>query len=365
MILHRYFARRFTMIFGGVLGIFFLLMGLIDLVEQIRRFSPLGVSFAEVAGLTLLNIPAGLYDILPLVMILSTVALFLGLSRSSELVVTRASGRSALRALLAPLAVALVIGLLAVAMFNPIVAATSKRYTALYEQYRSGGADVLSLSSEGLWLRQGSIEGQTLIRAVRANSNGTTLFNATFLTYAPDGTPVRRIEADSATLTRGAWELSGVKEWLLDPDTNPEQNAQRHDTLKLSSTLTQERIRDSFGLPNTIPIWDLPAYIDQLEQAGFSARRHAVWFQMELARPLFLMAMMLIASAFTMRPQRSGNVGLSVLLSIMLGFLLYYIRNFSQILGENGQIPIALAAWAPPVASAFLATGLLLHMEDG
>lgn len=365
MILHRYFARRFAMIFGGVLGIFFLLMGLIDLVEQIRRFSPMGVSFADVAGLTLLNIPSGLYNILPLVMILSTVALFLGLSRSSELVVTRASGRSALKALLAPLGVALVIGLLAVAMFNPIVAATSKRFATLQEQYRSGGADVLSLSSEGLWLRQGSNDGQTLIRAARANSDGTTLYDATFLAYAPDGTPTRRIEAQSASLTRGKWMLSQVKEWRLEPDTNPEQNALRHDMLELPSTLTQERIRDSFGLPDTIPIWDLPAYIRQLEQAGFSARRHAVWFQMELARPLFLMAMVLIASAFTMRPQRSGNVGLSVLMSIMLGFVLYYIRNFSQILGENGQIPVALAAWAPPVASAFLAIGLLLHMEDG
>ncbi|MGH1451648.1 MAG: LPS export ABC transporter permease LptG [Paracoccaceae bacterium] len=369
MILHRYFARRFAVIFAGILGIFFLLMGLIDLVEQIRRFSPLGVDFTDVVGLTLLNIPAGLYNILPLIMILSTVALFIGLSRSSELVVTRASGRSALRALLAPLAVALTIGTLAVAMFNPIVAATSKRYTTLYEQYRNGGSDVLSLSSEGLWLRQGSAKGQTLIRAVRANSDGTTLYDATFLTYAPDFTPVRRIEAATATLTRGAWQLENVKEWQLAPDgtedSNPEETATRAAQMSLPSTLTQERIRDSFGMPDTIPVWDLPAYIHQLEQAGFSARRHAVWLQMELARPLFLVAMVMIASAFTMRPARSGNTGLAVLFAVMLGFLMYYIRNFSQILGENGQIPIALAAWAPPVAAAFLATGLLLHMEDG
>jgi lipopolysaccharide export system permease protein len=44
---------------------------------------------------------------------------------------------------------------------------------------------------------------------------------------------------------------------------------------------------------------------------------------------------------------------------------LYFIRSFAQILGENGQIPIMLAAWAPPVASILLALGLLLHAEDG
>ena len=77
------------------------------------------------------------------------------------------------------------------------------------------------------------------------------------------------------------------------------------------------------------------------------------------------MAMVLVASAFTMRHTRSGGTGVAVLLAILLGFGLYFIRSFSQILGENGQIPVVLSAWAPPVAAVFLALGLLLHKEDG
>ena len=110
---------------------------------------------------------------------------------------------------------------------------------------------------------------------------------------------------------------------------------------------------------------DLPGFIDNLEAAGFSARRYAVWYQMELARPIFLMALVLVAAAFTMRHVRTTNTGASVLVAIMLGFSLHYIRNFAQVLGENGQIPVILAAWAPPVASLMLALGIVLHMEDG
>jgi lipopolysaccharide export system permease protein len=66
-----------------------------------------------------------------------------------------------------------------------------------------------------------------------------------------------------------------------------------------------------------------------------------------------------------MRHTRISNTGVSVLTAVMLGFTLHYIRNFAQILGENGQIPILLAAWAPPLASLLLAFGILLHMEDG
>ena len=77
------------------------------------------------------------------------------------------------------------------------------------------------------------------------------------------------------------------------------------------------------------------------------------------------MAMVLVGAGFTMRHTRFGKTGLAVLAAIMMGFGLYYVRNFAQILGENGQIPVLLAAWAPPIASVMLALGLLLHMEDG
>jgi lipopolysaccharide export system permease protein len=93
MILHRYFATRFLKTFSGVFGVFFLILVFLDLVEQLRKFSNTDATFTDVVSLTLLNVPEGIYRILPLIMIITTIALFLGLSRSSEMVVTRAAGR--------------------------------------------------------------------------------------------------------------------------------------------------------------------------------------------------------------------------------------------------------------------------------
>jgi lipopolysaccharide export system permease protein len=227
------------------------------------------------------------------------------------------------------------------------------------------GTNALSLSDEGIWLRQGDAAGQAVIRAARTNSDATSFQNVTIVVYAPDGGPVRRIEALSAKLIDGAWELTAAKEWPLQQGLNSEANATSYDVLILPSSLTPDRIRDRFGNPSAISIWDLPNFIEELEVAGFSARRHLVWFHMELAQPFFLVAMVMIASAFTMRHTRFGNTGVAVLVTILIGFSLYFVRNFAQILGENGQIPVTLAAWAPPVASIFLALGILLHMEDG
>lgn len=365
MILHLYFARRFAMGFLMITAVVFALIVLTGAADQARRFSGQDLGWQKIMGLSLLNTPQTMNLILPLIVILATIALFVDLARSSEMVVTRAAGRSALRALIAPVTVVFLIGLMAVGMLNPIVSATSNRYLQLLESYRAGGGAALSISDEGLWLRQGSVLGQTVIRAWRSNDDASVLYDVTFLSYAPDGGPIRRIEAASAALTDRSWSLRDAKSWPLQAGTNAEGNAQYYDLLTIPSTLTLERIRESIGKPAAVSIYKLPEFIRQLEQAGFSPRRHQVWLQTELARPFFLMAMVLVASAFTMRHTRFGGTGVAVLSSVLLGFGLYFIRSFAQILGENGQIPVIMAAWAPPAAAILLALGLLLHAEDG
>lgn len=364
MLLHRYFARRFLLTFLGVGGVFFLLVLFVDLVDQLRRFGGEEVGLGGLLLLSLLNLPQMLYRFFPLITILAAIALFLSLARSSEMVVTRAAGRSALRALLAPLVVALAIGALGVAVLNPIVAATSKQYEQRSDALR-GTASVLAIGSTGLWLRQGAADGQTVIRAQSANLDGTRLRQVTFLSFDPDGRPVERINAASAQLTEGAWLLRQAKIWDLASNAPPEAAAEQTPEMEVPSTLTADQIRDSFGTPSSIPIWELPAFIARLQTAGFSAQRHLVWFHGELSMPLFLFAMVLIGAAFTLRHQRGGRTGMMVLFAILLAFVVYFLRNFAMVLGENGQLPALLAAWAPPAAAIALSLGVILHNEDG
>ncbi len=365
MILHLYIARRFGQAIIAVSLVFAVLVMLIDLIDQLRRMAGTGAGFGQALQLAALHTPQTLYTLLPLLVILSTVALFLGLSRSSELIVTRATGRSALLVVVAPMVMAFLIGLMSLAVMNPIVAATAKQYDLVSARVQAGPDSALSLDGDGIWLRQGGENGQTVIRATRANAQGSRLVDATFFAYAPKGGLIKRIEAKTATLVPGAWDLETVKIWTLNSPSNPEATAEARDTMRLPSPLTIERIRDGFNPPSSIAIWDLPQYVTALEQAGFTARGHLVWLQSELARPLFLVAMVMISAAYTMRHARFGRTGLAVLTAVLVGFSLHYIKNFVHILGENGQIPVFLAAWAPPVAALMLSLGLMLHREDG
>ncbi|WP_380058615.1 LPS export ABC transporter permease LptG [Falsihalocynthiibacter sp. SS001] len=365
MTLYFYLGRKYIKALLGVLGIFVGIAFLIDIAEQFRRFGDKDASFSELVLLAALNTPSSMYSILPLVVVLSTLALFLGLARSSELVVIRAAGRSAIKSLISPVIVAFMFGVITVAVFNPIVAATKKEYEHVSRSFNNNQTSVMSISAEGLWLRQQNDGNQTVIRAEGANLDGTELQNVFFIIFTPDGAPQTRIEAASAKLMDGYWALEGVKKWPLKGSTNPERDALLLERYNLESDLTLDQIRDSFGTPDAISIWKLPNYINQLERAGFSALKHRAWFNRELALPLMFVAMVMIGAGFTMRHTRFGRTGVMILAAILLAFSLFFLRDFIQIFAENGQVPVMLATWAPPIASICIAMALLLHMEDG
>ena len=194
MTLSLYLARRFLSTFTMVFAGFFAMLFLLDMIEEVRRHPQ--SSLNDLMGLALLHTPGSIYNILPLLMILAAIALFLRLARSSELVAIRAAGQSAMRTLAAPVLTALAVGLVAVALFNPIVAATSKRYEIL--SGAGGGDGEFSVGSDGLWLRQGGADGQWVIRAESSNPDGTELFNVSLLAFDSSGAPKIRIEAASA-----------------------------------------------------------------------------------------------------------------------------------------------------------------------
>ena len=371
MTLWRYILGVFLRSLAGVFAVILLILALFGFVENLRRLGDSGAGTGDIARITLLQTPEPLYQALPLVVMLASLVTFLRLARTSELVVMRASGVSAIRLIGVPVAASLVLGAAMVAVVNPFVAASIKHGIVAEDQFRRAGASLLSFSAEGLWLRQADIGaggqvdgGQTVIQAARANSDGTALSDVRMHRFDADGQLYARIEAPAVTLSPGAWIVEAPLIWEAGAE-GEFIRAPAGDQLRLPTELTSEHILDSFSPPATVGIWALGGFIAQMEQSGFSGQRHRLFLQSELAKPVLFAAMVLIGAAFALRPSRFGQTGVMILFAIFAGFSLYFLKDFAETLGARGQIPLMVAAWTPPVAAILMALGLLLHLEDG
>ncbi len=366
MTLARYILVKFLLNLLKITIAFLLLVFVIDGVEQAQRLSPYNVPIKETLFIVLLRAPQYMMEIIPLVLMLASLSTFVGLSRSSELVVMRASGRSAIKLLMIPVAATIIIGILLTTVVNPIVAATIRRTDVLLADYNVAGRSLVSLGTSGIWLRQGSEDSQFVIQADRASFNGSILFRMNLFEFSDDGSLERRIVSESARLSEGEWLFRNGTEWLFNyAQTEAPVSSREFDELPLPTTLTSQEILEKFAAPEAVSIWSLPALIERLNDAGFSSRRQSLFLQSEMARPVLLVAMVLIGAGFSMRHARFGQTGIMVVIAVFSAFLLYALKSIAESLGAAYEIPIELAAWGPPTAGILLTMGLLLHLEDG
>lgn len=367
-----YVARRLLGIVIGTFAGVFLLVVIVDLVELMRSGSDSAATFGDLLGMALLHAPELTITAAPFTVLVAAMLCFAILARSSELVVTRAAGVSVWRLLAPALLVAAGLGIFAATAYNPVASALAERFEALEERLFQRSSSRLSVSSDGLWLRQGGPEGQTVIHARKAENSIDRLWQVSVFQFGLDDRLHRRIDAESALLTGRNWRLTDVRDWDLasltgaDGDTAamPARPVTRAELL-LPTDLTPERIRESFAAPETISFWKLPAFIRQLEAAGFSSTRHRLHWYGLLSLPVVFCAMLLLGAAFSMRHARFGGLGFMALGGILTGFGYFFLSDLAAALAASGAIPVLVGAWAPPLSAVLLALGLLLHLEDG
>lgn len=355
-----YIARRF---FGGFM--LFLtsisaIIFMIDFVELLRRSAGRPeVTFNVLLQLALLKLPHMVERIIPFATLFGGMYAFWRLTRTSELVVARASGVSVWQFLSPAVLTAMVIGLFTIGVLNPLGATMLLRFEQVEAQFISGKGDLLSVSETGLWLRQADADGQSVIHAERMSQNDMILRKVTVFLFDPLNRFVRRLDSDVAQLEKGAWRLDNV---LV---TAPNVPSHEQDRYILPTDWTPNKIQDSFSPPETMAFWKLPGFIQLLEKAGFAATRHRVHLYGLLALPVMLAAMVLIAATFSLRMTRRGGAALLVASGIMFSFFVFFLSDVVVALGLSATIPPVLAALTPAAVTTLIGLSVLLHIEDG
>lgn len=359
--LSAYIARQFFMWFCSVFGTMVTVTFLLDYIELMRRAGTRPqAGWGMLLEMAALKQPQTAQDVMPFAILFGTMLAFWRLTRSNELVVARAAGVSVWGFLTPVLLVALLIGVVAVTLFNPIASTMESSYEKLDNRVLRQTSDPLSLSDAGLWLRQSDADGgEIIIHGDRLTAPQLSLENVSVYFMSPRFAFASRIEAHTARLEGGFWVIKDGQRFRVGLPPAP------FGELRVPTSFTSGKIEESLASPDTMSFWELPGFIALLERSGFSAQRHRLRFNILLARPFLFCAMVLVAATFSLRMQRRGGAVTLLVSGVVAGFLLYFFSDIVFALGLAAKIPVLLAAWTPAGACMIFGTSMLLHLEDG
>jgi len=351
-----YFASRFARTVTAAFLFVFTLIYVIDLVELLRRSgdTPQATGFL-MAGLSFLRTPTVAEQALPFAVLFGAMIAFLNLSRRLELVIARAAGVSVWQILAPPLVVVVGIGILVTTVYNPASTAM-KQWSDSIENGVFGGP---SNPWGDLWLRQKSVDGQSILHAGGKEAGGTKISKVEVFDFDDKGNFVERLNAASGELYDGYWELHDVK--IVQPGTEPASTS----TYMLATTLTPREVSQAFVAADTVSFWNLPALAEQTERAGLDPTAYRLRYQELLALPLTLAAMVLVAACFSLRFFRMGGIEYMVSGGVAAGFVLYVATKVINDLGSAGFINAAVAGWSPGIVGCLFGVYVLLQQEDG
>ena len=356
-----YIGGRF---FAWLLGVS-VLLGCItllgDSIELLRRSADKpDVTFALVMLMAILKLPATAQEVMPFGLLAATLGCLTQLSRTSELIIVRASGASIWQVLLPALLLGLVVGVVRVGAFDSLAASSTERYEQMQKQYMNSlDPMMVTASTSGLWLRQASDTSSYILNARGMDQTQSKFDKVVLLSFDANDHFTRRIDAANAVLRDQGWILQDVQ--IIEPNKPPQHLAK----MTVPAKLTYDQLMESFAAASTLSFWKLPGFISILEASGLPSRAHRLKYQRLLATPLLFVGIILLATSFGLRLPRFGGLPLAIGAGAMSGFLLYFLSSLAAALGVNSSMPLALAAWGPAAVTAILGITLLLYVEDG
>lgn len=362
--LGRYLFLRTLTGFGIALSAVAASILLVDVVEQLRTVGArVDLSLWQALGLTALKTPMLIEQTLPFVVLAGAMIGLVQLNRRSELIALRASGVSAWRFLGPTAAAAIVIGIFATTILNPIGARLYERFEAIQARLEGENqSDVVTRN--GVWLRQGDATTQTVIHADSIDPNSTRLKKVTFFMFEvlEDGTLsfANRINAEEAVLKPSSmWELRNLV------TARPGETPVPEPVVSIPTTLEANALFDTFVTPGALSFWRLPGFINSAKAAGLAPTRYELKYQSLLALPLLLAAMASLGAVFSLRLQRLGGLAGYVVMGVIGGFVLYFAGQLAAAFAITDVVPPIVAAWAPPLTGFFAALAILSFVEDG
>lgn len=362
-ILGMYLIKQTILNFLFVLAVISAIIMMFDMIEILRRTSGKdAVSLGFLIEYVVAKLPETVDKVIPFIVMVSTMITFWQLSKTNEFVIIRASGVSIWGVLVPVLSAVFAIGVFWVLVINPVSARLYELKETLSYRLSTNNPHAFLFSNKGLWIREAKDKDTiAIINASGLNLRNNVLWlqDVSILEVSERTQVKRHIEAFVATLENGSLNLRDVRIYKSG------QQAEILNTMSYPTEMDIQRIKDNFVDPEAISFWNLPDTIHFYEASGFSVIRHKMRYLSLIALPFLLMAMVLVAGLFALKPsQRQGGVLLMIILGIATGFTVYFTSQVISAFGLNLYIPIWFAVWAPGIIIASISISVYLHKEE-
>jgi len=319
--------------------IFFALIFILNLFEEITFFKDLGVNSFFPVMLTFLNIPATIFEIFPFIFLISTQFFFLDIIDKNELEILKINGLSNLRVLRTLFLTSLIFGFILMTVFYSLSSKLKFIYFDIKNSYSNDDKYLVVIKESGLWIKD-EIDNKILIINSDKISNDL-LINVSIHEFDLNFKLINLIQAQKVNISKNEWVI--FRPLIFDNN----KSVQFEEELLIKTHFDIEKINSLFNNLSSLNLFQLLKLKDDYKSLGNSTREVDIHLHKLYSLPLFLSIMTIFAAIIMFNNKRNTSTIFHLIIGILFSVIIYYLFYLFYLMGENGKIPIILSIYLP------------------
>jgi|TARA_B110000027_G_C16116001_1_gene300116 lipopolysaccharide export system permease protein len=348
----KYLFKKFLKKILLISLIFFSLIVILNIFEEISYFKDIKINFYFPLFLTLINSPSVLFQIFPFIFLISSLLLFLDLINKNELEFFKINGLNNLKIIKVLFFTSFFTGLFLIVFYYNFSSKLKFLYLDLKNNYSKDDKYLAMVTENGIWIKDEFNENIIIINAKKIKKE--FLKDVLISEFNKNFNLVRIIKSPSVNIAS--------KEWTISSSIIYEKNKPliKNKTIKLNTHFNQKKINEMFSDLSSQNILELTRLADDYEKLGYSTLEIRSHLNKIFSLPIYLSIMTVFSSIIMLNIKKNKPMIFYLILSIFLSVVIYYFNYLFNLLGENGKLPIQISTWAPLfLLSVFILIGLV------
>ena len=344
----KYIVNNFIKLLFIVSSIFFLLVLVLNLLEELNFFKNSNESLYYPLLLNILNAPSVLVDIFPFIFLISAQFLLINLIDKNELIILKNFGIDNLKLIGIISLVSFVASLFIIVFFYNFSAKLKHFYLEIKNNFANDNKYLAVITDNGIWIKD-EIENNKII--INANLiEGNILKEVVITQFDNNFSPQKYIYGEIVDIKKN--------DWVIKKATIIENNIRTiKDNFIFQTNFNSEKINTLFSNLTSLTIWELFNLRDEYDSVGYSVKEINLHLQKIYSFPVYLTILTIFASVLMLNVPINKPKFFYLIMGIFVSVLIFYINHFSSLLGENNKLPITLSVWLPHVIVSIL-TGI-------
>jgi len=355
-IIDRYLIGQYLTFIGIGLGVASVLILVVDLIQYLDRFLRTKPPFIYILQHLFYRLPGSLYDGLPIIVLISTVLLFLTLTQQRELDALKAAGISLYRASLPILLVALGISVVSGLLQETVLPGLNARAEEVDRVKIRGNQPRHLQRQTQIWYRSSDTRflRMELLDPIERSLDGLLVVDINQQFRLVD-----RLDASKAQWTEGGWTLRDGVFRQMGPG-----NRVAMDVFSERRVAMPEQINDLIQVqkaPETMSFRELRLYVARLAESGHHVGKYLVQLDSKLSFPLVHVIMAVVAIPFALVSPRGGGRGVGIAVAILISVGYWVVHSVAIAFAKAELLPPMLGAWTANIVFAGIGATLFLR----